>query len=104
MVNYAQHQIERWGNPLESECTAFANAADVIQTVQDTQASICKELGDAHVACAYCLSMLGGSNDSVSRHTYWLCCLVPITEFTMQRDCRPRAPQARPRGTGRDTL
>jgi hypothetical protein len=78
-MNYAQHQIERWGNPLESESTALTNAADVIQMVQDTQASICKELGDTHVACAYCTSMLGGSNDSVSRHAYWLCRLLSIT-------------------------
>ena len=79
MMNYAQHQIERWGNPLESESTALTNAADVIQMVQDTQASIYKELGDTHVACAYCTSMLGGSNDSVSRHAYWLCRLLSIT-------------------------
>jgi hypothetical protein len=50
MMNYAQHQIERWGNPLESESTALTNAADVIQMVQDTQASILQRAG-RHARC-----------------------------------------------------
>ena len=72
MANYAQHHIERWGNPLESESGPFTKAADVIQVVKDTQASICDELGDTHVAYPYCTSMLG-ENEQHGRICLPLC-------------------------------